>query len=205
MIETARRILRTLPGSSWLRKIYQIGMTSEQWARVVMNRETRKLVTSLHPEQLRMLEISGDTWGKQERFKEYKAVHFPEFDICASALDETFDLIIVEQVFEHLLWPYRAGRNIHKMLCPGGHVLVTTPFLIRIHDYPIDCSRWTEIGIRHLLAECGFDLGKIKTASWGNRACVRANFFRWAGYRPMFHSLRNEPDFPLVVWALAQK
>jgi hypothetical protein len=103
------------------------------------------------------------------------------------------------------LWPYRAGRNVYQMLNPGGYVLVTTPFLIRIHDQPVDCSRWTELGLKHLLAECGFPMKNIRTGSWGNRACVIANFTEWPHYAPQQHSLDNEPNFPLVVWALAQK
>ena len=91
------------------------------------------------------------------------------------------------------------------MLRPGGHFLVTTPFLIRVHRIPIDCSRWTETGLKCLLVECGFRSESIRTASWGNRACFRGNFPRLAAYLPMLHSLRNEPDFPVVVWALAQK
>ena len=70
-------------------------------------------------------------------------------------LDDTFDLIIAEQVFEHLLWPYRAARNVHRMLRPGGSFLITTPFLVKIHPVPNDCSRWTETGMKHLLAEAG--------------------------------------------------
>jgi hypothetical protein len=114
-------------------------------------------------------------------------------------------LIIAEQVFEHLLWPYRAGKNVHRMLNQGGYFLITTPFLVRIHSGPTDCSRWTETGIRYFLAECGFSLERIQTGSWGNRACVRANFSQWSRYRRLVHSLRNEPSFPVVVWALAQK
>jgi len=114
-------------------------------------------------------------------------------------------LIIAEQVFEHLLWPYRAGKNIYKMLNSKGYFLITTPFLIRIHDYPTDCSRWTETGLKYLLAECGFNLESIQTGAWGNRACVVANFARWEVYNPSLHSLENEPDFFLSVWAIAQK
>jgi hypothetical protein len=84
-----------------------------------MNRETRNLVQALQPPTLKALEISGDKWGKLETFKEYKAVHYPDFDLCASALEETFDLIIAEQVFEHLLCR-RAGRNVYKMLRPAA-------------------------------------------------------------------------------------
>jgi hypothetical protein len=97
------------------------------------------------------------------------------------------------------------GRHVRQMLKPGGHLLVTTPFLIRIHDQPVDCTRWTELGLKHLLAECGFAIDDIRTGSWGNRACVTANFTEWPSYEPPLHSLDNEPNFPMVVWAPAQR
>jgi SAM-dependent methyltransferase len=205
--EQIRKVVRSLPGIKLLRagrdKLF--GVQDVHWARVVMNRTTRGLVESLQPEKLSVLEISGNAWGRLGIFKEYKAVAYPDYDVSVSTLPQTFDLIIAEQVFEHLLWPYRAGRNVYQMINPGGYFLVTTPFLLRIHNHPFDCTRWTETGIKHLLAECGFPLEKIHTGSWGNRACIRANFRRWVPYKSRLHSLHNEPEFPVVVWALAQK
>ncbi|NJM60945.1 MAG: hypothetical protein HC849_13205 [Oscillatoriales cyanobacterium RU_3_3] len=90
------------------------GAVDEHWCRVVMNRETRKIVKSLQPDRLNVLEISGDSWGKLESFRSYKSLSYPNFDICESCLDETFNLIIAEQIFEHLLWPYRAGKTSIK-------------------------------------------------------------------------------------------
>ena len=118
-----------------------------QWARIVMNRETLALIQRYHPESLSVLEIAGSFWQDRCRFRGYKAVFHPEYDVCNGPLPEKFDLIIAEQVFEHLLWPYRAGRNIYEMLNPGGLFLVTTPFLLKIHDDPQDCSRWTATGM----------------------------------------------------------
>lgn len=204
VVSNFRQKMRSLPGYQILRRVYK-SLTKEHWARVIMNRETRELINSLRPNELKVLEISGNHWGIWMSFKDYKNVDYPLFDICESSLEETFDLIIAEQVFEHLLWPYRAGKNIYKMLNPHGYFLVTTPFLLRVHNVPNDCTRWTETGIKYFLAECGFTLEHIRTGSWGNRACIRANFSRWANYQPLFHSLRNEPAFPVVVWALAQK
>ena len=201
--------VRSLPGYSILRRVFKsfsaFCPTNEDWARVVMNRETRKIIQSLQPNKLKALEISGKYWGNQESFKSYTTLNFPDFDICESPTEETFDLIIAEQVFEHLLRPYRAGKNVYNMLNDKGYFLITTPFLLRIHNHPTDCSRWTEIGLQYLLAEFGFKMERIQTGSWGNRACIRGNFNCWAKYRPLFHSLRNESDFPVVVWALAQK
>jgi hypothetical protein len=174
------------------------------WADIVMNQHTARLMDELDCTRLSALEISGQRW-KNHAFGRYRSVWFPHYDVCCSALDERFDVIIAEQVLEHVLWPYRATRNMFRMLNPGGALLVTTPFLIKIHDDPVDCSRWTEIGIRYLLAEGGFELDHITTGAWGNRACIRANWKQWARYKPWLHSLENEAEFPIVVWALGRK
>ena len=203
---------RTLssPRWQWLNRLVGpfvwSGEPGNQWLRVVMNRETEKLVAGLNPPTLKALEISGRNWDRPGYFREYLSLEYPAYDVCAAAYPDTFDLVLAEQVFEHLLWPYRAARNVYQMLNSGGHFLISTPFLLKVHNYPIDCSRWTELGLKHFLAECGFPLENIVTASWGNRACVRANFGpRWVIYQKWLHSLRNEPDVPVVVWALARK
>jgi SAM-dependent methyltransferase len=177
-----------------------------RWSRVVMDRETQKLVQPLHPRSLDALEISGTGW-KDFGFRSYRHVEFPNYDICHEPLPEQFDLVIAEQVFEHVLWPYRAGRNVLAMLRPGGHFLITTPFLVKVHPWPVDCSRWTELGLKHFLAECGFEFDTIQTGAWGNRRCVIAHFeaCRPITYREAKHGLENEPDFPHHVWALARK
>jgi SAM-dependent methyltransferase len=173
------------------------------WSRVVMNRETGRWIEELVPGKLRVLEISGQGWSRKG-FKEYRSVNYPEFDICNDVLCEPFDLIIAEQVFEHVLWPYRAGRNVLGMLRPGGYFLITVPFLVRIHGSPADCTRWPETGLKYFLAECGFPLNDVKTGSWGNRRCIEANYREWTNFYRHLNSLENEPDFPFHVWALAR-
>jgi SAM-dependent methyltransferase len=177
---------------------------SSSWSRVVMNQETRRLVEGLGPGTLDALEVSGEGW-RDFGFKSYRSVSYPGYDVCAGALPERFDIIIAEQVFEHLLWPYRAGKHVYEMLRPGGYFHMSTPFLYPVHDVPVDCSRWTETGLRYFLAECGFPPEACTTGSWGNRACVRQYLKRGVRYRRWLHSLRNEPAVPIVVWAVARK
>jgi SAM-dependent methyltransferase len=174
------------------------------WCRAVMEAETARLVRSIDPARLDALEISGDKW-RDFGFKSYEDLHYPHFDICKPRLARAYDIVILEQVLEHVRTPYRAVRAIFDLLNAGGYCLVTAPFLIRLHAHPDDCSRWTELGLKYFLAEAGFPLERIHTGSWGNRACVIANLYRFVTYRPRVHSLKNETAFPLVVWALAQK
>lgn len=199
-------LLRDPERKQWLEAMLRsIGYEPIDWVRTVMYRECYKLIEELRPETLDVLEVSaGERFKKKFQFRSFTSTHFPDFDICTQTSEERFDLIIADQVLEHLKWPYRAVKNVYSMLRPGGYFLVTTPFLIRVHNIPIDCSRWTELGMRYLLEECGFPEDAIQTASWGNRACVKSNLNRWtkAGW---FGSLKNEPLFPVSVWALARK
>jgi SAM-dependent methyltransferase len=201
------RTLRPLIGFEARQKLkLLLGEGKPHWFRIIMNAATAKLLRALPFSDFDVLEVSGKQW-KDFGFKTYRSVHYPPFDICESALPEQFDLIIAEQVFEHLLWPRRAATNVFQMLRPGGYFLITTPFLLRLHDGPFDCSRWSETGLKYFLADCGFPLDKIHTDSWGNRPCARRNLItrRFLPYRRWLHPLHNEPRFPVVVWALAQK
>jgi len=181
-----------------------VGYDARHWTRPVMHQRCLELLQARGMENFDVMEISAGLHWRTLPFKSFREANYPEFDICQDRLDQQFDLIIADQVFEHLLWPYRAAKNVHSMLRPGGYFLIATPFLIKFHPIPYDCSRWTEMGMKYFLAECGFELDKTVTGSWGNRACVRANFKKWAR-SGWFGSMKDEPEFPVTVWALAQK
>jgi SAM-dependent methyltransferase len=204
--ETLTSLARSHPALKLrLRALFnRIGYDTADWMRIVMYRRCFEFVHGLRPERLDVLEISaGPQWAREFTFRSYTPTRYPEFDICAETLPARFDLIIADQLFEHLRWPYRAGRNVLAMLKPDGVFLITVPFLVRVHASPIDCTRWTEEGLYYFLQECGFHAAAIAVDSWGNRACLKANLLAWRKRGP-FSSLENEPDYPLVVWAFAR-
>jgi SAM-dependent methyltransferase len=175
--------------------------------RLVVERETKELVDALPASTMDAVEVSGTRW-KAYPFKSLRSADYPDYDICEKPLAlESFDLVIAEQVFEHLLYPYRAAKNVYAMLRPGGYFLISTPFLQKIHDFPVDCSRWTPLGMKYFLSEAGFPIEAIQSGSWGNRAAVKANLLltHFPYYNPIVHSLENEETFPVQVWALARK
>jgi SAM-dependent methyltransferase len=185
----------------WLERF---GYDTADWMRIVMYRRCFEFIRALGPSGLDVLEVSaGPQWVREFTFRSYTPTQYPGFDLCAQTLPERFDLIIADQLFEHLRWPYRAGRNALAMLKPGGVFLITVPFLVRVHASPIDCTRWTPEGLYYFLQECGFHPAGIAVDSWGNRACLKANLLAWRKRGP-FGSLKNEPDFPMVVWAFAR-
>lgn len=178
----------------------------EHWQRVVMNEAVESLIASLDPPRIAAAEISGDLHAAKP-WREYANLAWPEFDICAPLTDERrFDLVICEQVLEHVEDPWAAVANIRDLCVPGGHTIISTPFLIKVHEFPgygmLDYWRFTPRGLRTLIGRSGLEV--ISVEAWGNRECVVGNFSTWSAYR-RWHSLRNEPDFPVQVWAFAKR
>ena len=169
-----------------------------QWIREVMNRDIDAFLHNLPPAQTRALEVSCSLRGGLP-WKSYQAVHYPDFDICCDRLEDTFDLVICEQVLEHVKNPAAAVRNLASMCRPGGNLLISTPFLVRLHEMPNDFWRFTPGGLRLLLEGAGLEIDRI--TAWGNPSAVAGNLRRWR-YSGRFRSLRNNPETPVMVWAI---
>jgi len=150
------------------------------------------------------VEVSGGTWPELP-WRSYRQLGFPEFDLCAppDPLPGTFDLVICEQVLEHVVDPLTAVTTLRRLCRPDGHVLVSTPFLVRLHDYPGDYWRFTPDGLRQLLVSRGLE--PLWVRSWGNRDVIVASFDQWVRRWGSWQSIRNESHLPVMVWALARR
>lgn len=180
--------------------------------RVIMQRSTRRWLNELDLAAMQAAEISGGT-GARFEFGSYKQFRYPKHDICAGPFADAdgrvlkFDIILANQVWEHLDRPYAATRNIRKMLRKGGYFWVAVPFFVPYHGAPVDCSRWSARGLKNLLTEAGFPPDKIRAKQWGNRQAALRNL---EDEFPPVHDpdkddLTNDPGFPICAWALAQK
>jgi SAM-dependent methyltransferase len=178
---------------------------SEQWQRVPMIEAVDRYIERLDPPTRTAAEISGDAHASKP-WKRHTSLNYPDFDLCAPLEDRgTFDVVICEQVIEHVVDPWAAAANLRGLCAPGGSVVVSTPFLIRVHELPMygmrDYWRFTPRGLRILLERSGLEVDAVE--AWGNRSCVVGNFDHWPAYR-RWHSLRNEPELPVQVWAFAR-
>lgn len=180
--------------------------------RIVMAKSSRQMIRSLEPKKLNVAEISG-RWGEMFDFRTYQQFRYPEYDVCAGPFTDDegkvrkFDLILANQVWEHLDRPYMATKNIRKMLRKGGYFWLAVPFFIPFHAAPNDCSRWSARGLKNLLIECGFEEDAIHAEQWGNRnAALRNMEPEWPPvYDEARDTLEDDPEMPICAWALAQK
>ena len=177
------------------------------WVRVVMDREIEQHLRTLDPSCCDALEVSGEGRSRLP-WKSFTSVHYPDFDLLAPHDIGQFDVVICEQVLEHVADPWRAARTLAALCRPGGSVIVSTPFMLRVHPSPADHWRFTPSGLTELLRSAGLDVATV--GSWGNTWCIRRNHRHWAIYRPWHRvlarwALRNDPLVPQVVWAFAQR
>jgi len=81
----------------------------------------------------------------------------PDIDLIGDAHrlpfgDATIDAIICTEVFEHLIAPPSAARELIRVLKPGGRLVLTTRFCFPLHDRPADYWRFTSYTLQRLFA-----------------------------------------------------
>jgi SAM-dependent methyltransferase len=183
-------------------RLYPDGGPDDQWCRIVMNRRIADHIRALDPARLSAVEISG-TSHRGYAWRQYTSSQYPALDICSPPADlPQYDLVVCEQVLEHVRDPWTAARTLHDLCRPGGRAIVSTPFLIKVHPTPDDYWRFTEDGLHRLLEGSGFVVDEVD--SWGSKRAVRGNLRRFPPMRS-WRSLRNQDEFPLVVWAFAHR
>jgi len=81
--------------------------------------------------------------------------------------DQTAQLVLCENVLEHVFEPERVIQEIHRVLCRDGLLFLVTPFLFPLHDAPHDFFRYTEYSLRRLLRDFSeMTLYKILWLPW---------------------------------------
>ena len=72
--------------------------------------------------------------------------------------DGEFDTIILSDVLEHIPRPLDLWREMHRVLTPGGRILLNVPFYYCLHERPHDFYRYTEYALRDFAETAGFDV-----------------------------------------------
>jgi len=72
------------------------------------------------------------------------------------------DLVFCNQVLEHVPWPDRLVAEAHRVLRPGGVLILAAPFYWPLHEEPHDYFRYTRHGLAHLLQQAGFESVEVR-------------------------------------------
>lgn len=106
------------------------------------------------------IEVSGHSHqdSKVDVFYDGKKIPFQK---------ETFDGIVCFEVVEHVFNIDDVLSEMHRVLKPGGKLLLSAPFAWDEHEVPYDFARYTSFGLHHLLEKHQFEvIESTKTTSY---------------------------------------
>jgi SAM-dependent methyltransferase len=104
------------------------------------------------------------------KFAEYVGADLPgnpDADITTGprgeipAADDTFDCVLSSEVMEHTEDPRFYLKEAHRVLKPGGALVLSVPAIWVYHPDPIDYWRWTIAGLQHEIRRAGFDIALV--------------------------------------------
>jgi SAM-dependent methyltransferase len=95
-------------------------------------------------------------------------IPFPEVDVicdltqCIPFRESAFDAVVLMNVLEHVYNTRDLLANISSLLKPGGKLILTIPFLLKVHFSPYDFFRYTHHSLKKLLIETGFEIQSMQ-------------------------------------------
>ncbi len=122
---------------------------------------------------------------------------------CPQIASNTFDVIVCTQVLEHVANPFLAVAELHRILKPGGKLLITVPASYPYHADPQDYWRYS-VDSLHLLLDPLFT--DVRLHSYGNQLIVVAAYWFWmADHLPKKALDTVNPKCPTILCAYAVK
>lgn len=67
-----------------------------------------------------------------------------------------FDTIILSDVLEHISQPNSLWSEMHRILRPGGKIILNVPFFYKLHEIPHDYFRYTKYALLNFANASGF-------------------------------------------------
>lgn len=93
---------------------------------------------------------------------------YPEIDLVCDLTKSTpfasgsIDIIVLMNVLEHLPSAGDFIKSLSALLRPNGRILVTVPFLLKIHQAPYDFARYTHFLLERMGRDAGLEVESIE-------------------------------------------
>lgn len=114
--------------------------------------------------------------------------------------DQSVDRLLSIAVLEHVAEPHRHIAEFHRVLKPGGTLLVYIPFLQPFHASPHDYQRYTDVGMRRLFRDFEQQLLEV---GGGPTSALLWTLQEWLAMTLSFGSMRLYRALLPLLWLLS--
>lgn len=116
---------------------------------------------ALRGPQSLVLDVGGGNDRRHESFVNVDVLGYPEVDVVADATalpfgDGAAAGMVSIAVLEHVRDPRALLHEAHRVLEPGGSLVLVAPFLAPFHAAPDDYRRWSAVGLAAEVEAAGF-------------------------------------------------
>jgi len=122
--------------------------------------------------------IGVDYQGEGDTFSHHKVDVFYDGHTLPFP-DNHFDSIFSSEVFEHVFNLPEIIKELHRVLKPGGKILISCPFAFGEHEVPADFARYTSFAIQHLFNNSGFEVIHYEKTGSFIEAIVQLRIVYW--------------------------
>jgi len=139
-----------------IKKLYRIPSITA----INRRKYVRKIISKLNYDGLNVLDIGSGYENWSSFFKnssQYDTVDLREDvgatyvgDFFTMSIPNKYDLIIGTELLEHIPTPHLFFERVNSLLNENGRLLISFPFLFKVHADPDDYFRYTFQGIKSL-------------------------------------------------------
>lgn len=98
---------------------------------------------------------TGVDWG--DTLHALKADILADLNEALPIPNQTADTVLSLSVMEHLREPQTFLNEAHRILKPGGTMVLQVPFMWWVHEAPHDYFRYTQYGLHYMFKKAGFE------------------------------------------------
>jgi SAM-dependent methyltransferase len=85
-----------------------------------------------------------------------------DFTSCMPLKKQSVDVAVLMNLCEHVYHPQTLLSKIRDALKPHGMMILTIPFMLKIHQAPLDFARYTHYALERMATEVGFQVEVIE-------------------------------------------
>ena len=149
-------------------------------------------------------QVSGIDWPQTRHEAGYIDV-YADLNEPVDVPDASYDTILSSSVLEHIWRHEIIWLEMTRTLRPGGHLILSVPFIYALHEAPHDYFRWTRFALEKACSETGLEIVRLEPYGGGLDVLVDLSVRALGAISPTLAGLAGRAAVKMLKRGLARK